>query len=185
MMTYRRKMLFKLVGTAKSMLAGDVGPIEGSRLIACLRWETSDEENPVFNPFVGIDSETDDVVVVGDRSLWAQAFLDEIDRKYAAYDEVLRPGIGADCQALLAVFEPKLLECPACAFILKRMPYDAAGEPSYELCPCCDFLPGLSELESDAEEWRRRWVAAGMPFRHPPPPTGWNPNAQLQRGGLY
>ncbi len=108
-MNYRRKALFRLVDIAQKMLAGEIGPIEGSRKITRLRFDVEDEENDVFNPFVGIDSESDDVVV-GDRTLWAEAFLEDIDRKYAAYEAVLRPRIVADCEALLAVFEPKLRE---------------------------------------------------------------------------
>ncbi len=107
--SYRRKAAFALVDVARMMLAGEIGPIEGSRTISHLRFDVEDEENDVFKPFIGIDAESDDVVV-GDRTLWAEAFLEDIDRKYAAYEAVLRPRIVADCEALLAVFEPKLRE---------------------------------------------------------------------------
>jgi hypothetical protein len=156
-MMYRRLALFKLVDTAKRMISGEIGPIEGSRAVARMRSAVGDDESPVFDPFILIDSESDDIVV-GDRSLWAQSFLDEIDRKYAAYEAVLRPGIAADCEALLAVYEPKLRECPACGFSPLENPlYDEVCKPSYELCPRCGFLPGVTEqIEYDLAEWRRR-----------------------------
>lgn len=118
----------------------------------------------LFDPFNLIDSESDDLVVAN-RALWAAAFLRDVNRRYAAYEASLRPGIAADCAALLAVTEPKLRECLACGFSpLTKMPYDAAGEPSYEECPRCDFQPGVTdEIEYDGAEWRRRWVAKGMP----------------------
>lgn len=145
-MTYRRKALFTLVEIAQKMLAGEIGPIEGSRKISRLRFDVEDEENDVFHPFIGIDSESDDVVV-GNRTLWAEAFLEDIDRRYEAYDRALRTGIADDCRALLAVFLPRLLECPVCGFMgSDQPPYDAAGVPSYETCRSCGMEFGSRTL---------------------------------------
>jgi hypothetical protein len=182
--TYRRSKLFTLVDVAKKMIAGEIGPIEGSRTIARLRFDVDDEENEVFYPFIGIDSQSDDIVV-GDRSLWAEAFLNEIDRRYEAYERDLRPGIAEDCRALLAVFLPTLHECPACGFVGSGPPtYDAAGVPSYETCRSCGMEFGVTDVIYDVAEWRRRWIRDGMPFRHPPPPQGWDPEAQMRDAKL-
>ncbi|HEV2737463.1 MAG TPA: hypothetical protein VGU66_02680 [Candidatus Elarobacter sp.] len=183
-MTYRRKALFTLIEIAQKMLAGQIGPIEGSRKISRLRFDVEDEENDVFSPFIGIDSESDDVVV-GNRALWAEAFLNDIDRRYKVYNRALRPGIADDCRALLAVFLPRLLECPVCGFMGSDQRYDAAGIPFYETCRCCGMEFGLTDVvEYDAAEWRRRWIRDGMPFRHPPPPPGWDPEAQMRAAKL-
>ncbi|HEY0615269.1 MAG TPA: hypothetical protein VGC96_11530 [Candidatus Elarobacter sp.] len=183
-MTYRRKALFTLVDVAQKMLAGEIGPIEGSRKISRLRFDVDDEENDVFNPFIGVDSESDDLVV-GNRTLWADAFLEDVDRRYEVYDRGLRPGIADDCRSLLAVFLPRLRECPACGFVgSDQPPYDAADVPSYETCRSCGMEFGVTDMECDAAEWRRRWIQDGMQFRDPPPPPGWDPVAQMRAAKL-
>jgi hypothetical protein len=184
-MMYRRQVLFTLADTAKEMLGGTLGPIEGARRIARLRERVCDED-PVFDPFRGIDSETDDLVVGDNRSLWAQSYLDDVSRRYAAYEATLRPDIMPACQALLAHLDALLRVCVACGFSpLMEMPYDAAGEPSYEVCPCCEFQPGVTdESNDDIAEWRRRWIAQGMPFRHPPTPLEWNAAEQLSNAAI-
>lgn len=96
-----------LVDVAKKMIAGELGPIAGARKILELQYDVGDSENDVFLPFVGIWSEAD-TLVVGDRSLFADEYLERVDREYADYDERLRPSIGDCCRALLDVFEPRL-----------------------------------------------------------------------------
>ncbi len=184
-MTDRRRALFTLVEIAQKLLTGEIGPIEGSRRISRLRFAVEDGDNDVFYPFIAVDSESDDVVV-GDRTLWAEAFLERIDRRYEAYHRALQPGIADDCRALLAVFLPKLLECPACGFIgSDQPPYDAAGVASYETCRSCGMEFGITDVIGyDAAEWRRRWIRDGMPFRHPPPPPGWDPEEQMRAAKL-
>ena len=179
-MAYRRSALFTLIDVAKKMIAGGIGPIEGSRTITSLRFDVGDEDNAVFNPFIGINAESDDVVV-NNRALWAEAFLEDIDRRYEAYERTLRPGIAQDCRALLAVFLPRLRECPVCGFSgLDKPSYDAAGTPSYETCASCAFEFGVTEVMGyDVTEWRRRWIQDGMPFRSPPAPDDWDPVAQM------
>jgi hypothetical protein len=102
-----RNALAALVTVAEQMIAGTVGPIEGSRRIAQHRFGVGDEDNAALMPFVGIASESDNIVV-GDRALWAAAFLEEIDRAYEEYEVQLRSAIAADCRALLDVFAPRL-----------------------------------------------------------------------------
>ncbi|HZO92880.1 MAG TPA: hypothetical protein VFB22_03855 [Candidatus Baltobacteraceae bacterium] len=176
----RLKTLFDVVALVRSMRVGTLGPIEGSR--ALVRAWPGAPDDAALAPFVAIDSESDDIVV-GDRALWAAEYLRRVDRKYERYEARLRGSIGAECDAVLAVLEPMLLECPACGFgPLSQPAYDAAGAPSYRACPCCEFEPGVTdEVGYDAGTWRDRWVAAGMPFRRPPPPPAWNPEEQLRR----
>jgi hypothetical protein len=183
--TYRRTKLFALVDVAEKIIAGEVGPIEGSRTICRLRCDVDDEDDDVFTPFIGIDSESDDLVV-GNRALWSEAFLEDRDRRYEAYEEALRPSIAEDCRALIAVLASKLQECPACGFTgWERPPYDAAGTPSYETCACCAFQFGFTDVfEYDSAEWRRRWIQDGMPFRRPPAPPGWDPVRQMRAAKL-
>lgn len=167
------------------MIAGEVGPIEGSRMICRLRYDVHDDDEDAYTPFIAIDSESDDLVV-GNRDLWDKAEFEDRDRRYKAYDEALRPGIAEDCRALLAVVVRKLHECPACGFTgSDRPPYDVAGAPSYETCACCAFQIGLTDVfEYDSAEWRRRWIQDAMPFRRPPAPPGWDPVRQMRAARL-
>jgi hypothetical protein len=183
--THRRSKLFELVDTANKMIAGEIGPIEGSRTIANLRAYVGDGDSEVFLPFIVIDSESDDIVVP-DRSLWDEAFLDDIDRRYESYERSLRPTIANECRGLLAVVLPTLNACPVCGFVGSGPPpYDAAGVPSYETCRSCGMEFGITEeIEYDLAEWRRRWIRDGMPFRHPPAPPGWDAEAQLRTAKL-
>jgi hypothetical protein len=183
-MNTRSSKLFALVDVAEKMIAGEIDPIAGSWEIVALRWQVANENSHVFDAFIGIDSEADNLRL-GDRALWSDEFLRERDREYAEYARSLQPEIADDCRALLAVIVPWLRACPVCGFAASRPPYDAAGEPSYEQCRSCGFEFGVTENAGyDIAEWRRRWVAVGMPFRRPPAPPHWDPALQMGAAGI-
>jgi hypothetical protein len=81
--------------------------------------------------------------------------------------------------------EPDRFVCPVCGYQgLKEPPRPSSGGGSYEFCPCCDFEFGVTDddLGISDEEWRKKWVSEGMPwrsrFRHPP--KDWDPIEQLR-----
>ena len=84
-----------------------------------------------------------------------------------------------------AVRTPSGYRCPVCGYPgLTEAPRGEEGGASYEICPSCGFQFGVSD---DAEghtyeTWRRRWVAAGMPWTSQGirRPRGWDPVAQLR-----
>jgi len=75
--------------------------------------------------------------------------------------------------------------CPVCGFPdLHEPPVGQDGSGSYEICPSCGFEFGVSDddLGFTFEEWRRRWIALGMPWDSADirqAPAGWNPVSQL------
>jgi len=76
--------------------------------------------------------------------------------------------------------------CPVCGCgELKKPPRSETTGGSYEICPCCGFEFGYHDEDQGISdgEWRRRWVAKGMPWsaRTRRPPPGWDPVAQLRR----
>lgn len=77
--------------------------------------------------------------------------------------------------------------CPACGYPdLREPPRSATGGGSYEICPSCGFEFGVSDDDAGFtyEQWRREWVAEGMPWRGlGPRPEGWNPTEQLRAVG--
>ncbi|MBY6366607.1 hypothetical protein [Rhodococcoides corynebacterioides] len=72
--------------------------------------------------------------------------------------------------------------CPVCRYPgLTEPPRTDAG-PSYEICPSCGFEFGVTDDDHGVsdDDWRRRWVAAGAPWRSTTsPPAGWDGVAQL------
>ena len=83
----------------------------------------------------------------------------------------------------------KCCNCPACGFQLDFEPW-TDGSPSDEMCPCCGIQFGYDDaaggnLERRGElyaEWRREWIANGMPWHSSAmsAPKNWNPTLQLQ-----
>jgi hypothetical protein len=77
--------------------------------------------------------------------------------------------------------------CLVCGFDgLTEPPLTERGSGSYEICPACGFQFGVSDDDRGItyDEWRREWVADGMPWRSAgiePSPEGWNPRAQIER----
>lgn len=77
-------------------------------------------------------------------------------------------------------------DCTVCGFPgLDHAPRGAEGGGSYEICPSCGFQFGVDDDDRgiDVETWRRRWVAAGMPWRSLgcAAPADWDARAQLGR----
>ena len=155
-----RPALFALVEVAEEMLDGVIGSIEGSRRIVRLKPNAGDLDDEAFLPFVGIDSESEDIIIGEGRALWSDEFLKRSDQQCEAYEDALRPGIGEDCRALLEMLQARLRECPICRYAgLARPPYDAVGTPSYETCGSCGYKFGITDaIGYDFAEWRRRWI---------------------------
>jgi hypothetical protein len=72
---------------------------------------------------------------------------------------------------------------------LEKPPRSASGGGSYEICPCCSFEFGYHDDAQgfSYEEWRRLWIAEGMPWSWPShgSPPDWDPVEQLRRAGFW
>ena len=75
--------------------------------------------------------------------------------------------------------------CPICGYYGPVEPPSAMGLPSYEICVCCGFQFGVTDLDRGfgVLAWRALWIAKGMQWRSSfsPPPVGWDPVKQLRR----
>ena len=78
--------------------------------------------------------------------------------------------------------------CPVCGFPALHEPprSENTGGGSYEICPACGFEFGVTDDDEGHSyaDWRRRWVAEGMPWSSKdidPPPNGWDAAEQLRR----
>ena len=78
--------------------------------------------------------------------------------------------------------------CPICGFPgLGETPRGKDGGGSYEICPSCGFQFGVSDGDRGIsfEEWRKDWIARGMPWNSVDnPPDDWDPRSQLRSIGL-
>lgn len=79
--------------------------------------------------------------------------------------------------------------CPICGYLgLFEPPRDSRGHGSYENCACCGFEFGWTDEDQGFtdEQWRARWIAAGMPWDDgdSAPPRDWDPVAQLRNIGI-
>ena len=84
--------------------------------------------------------------------------------------------------------------CPVCGFGLGFPPWSGKSA-SDEICPSCYIQFGYDDgdLEDGSdriqvyEEWRRRWIDAGMEWKSKGrrPPDGWNPIEQLRSIGIH
>ena len=77
--------------------------------------------------------------------------------------------------------------CPVCGFDgLREPPYNADGDGSYEICPCCGFEYGYDDHSEGVshDEFRANWLAAGAEwFDEERRPDDWDLRAQLARIG--
>ena len=76
--------------------------------------------------------------------------------------------------------------CPICGCReLEKPPRSETTGGSYEICPCCGCEFGYHDEDQGIsdQEWRRRWVAKGVPRfdRSTRPPLGSDPVEQLRR----
>jgi hypothetical protein len=134
----------EMADVAKKMASGETGAIVGSRRIVQLWKRAGAPDDDVFLPFISNDAQSDDVEV-GNRALWSPEFIERIDQQFGRYEQSAKRGIAEDCSALLAYLTPLLSACPACGGQCASPPYDAAGDPSYETCSSCGFVPGVSD----------------------------------------
>jgi hypothetical protein len=90
---------------ASAILRGELGLIEGSRLLCSLRSRVSSlDHDPDFLPFVEIDSETDDLPVGNLRQHWASDALVSKDQKIQAAEAFYHGVAFAACERLLVRF---------------------------------------------------------------------------------
>ena len=67
--------------TLDALHGSRIGIVEASRIISASRFTLRQENNPLFLPFVGIDSETDHFPLGAVRELWASEALARYDQE--------------------------------------------------------------------------------------------------------
>ena len=95
----------QVISIVSKMLEGQIGIIEGSRLLTqLLGYLTDDMDDEDFLIFLGNVSETDDLPVGQERQYWATWALAEKDKQILHAEELYREQALAGCRALLKRF---------------------------------------------------------------------------------
>ena len=95
----------RVVEAASAILRGELGVIEGSRLLRSLQFEVSSLDlDPDFIPFIGIDSETDHLPIGEVRQLWAPDALVRLAPEIKAAEDKWRQRAFTAAQRLLDRF---------------------------------------------------------------------------------
>jgi len=93
----------RIVSVAKKMLSGDMGIVEGSRLINGV----SGRDDDLLDIFMLIASETEDFPVGDLRSLWEKGALERIERRTEAYIDQLRDEVLKTCEMLIQKYSAR------------------------------------------------------------------------------
>jgi hypothetical protein len=97
----------KALKTARAILKGELGIIEGARLLSTLApdlvadWKV----DPDFLVLAALDSETDDLPVGAQRKLWDATALAERDATVSQIEGEARQNVEAACRNILRRFE--------------------------------------------------------------------------------
>jgi hypothetical protein len=94
----------ELVKAAKRILAGDLDPLEGCRLIVRIEQllPKTYRDDPDLLTLVAIESETDHFAMGEARSYWTSSALEEQDRGRAAYVAKNGDVLRSACRNLIA-----------------------------------------------------------------------------------
>lgn len=93
--------MLEAVAAARSMLAGQLGLVEGCHLITSLAWAMGAQDQSVFLPFTVVESETDHLPIGSERVHWAESSLAKKDAELHAYEARWKEHVHLACEALI------------------------------------------------------------------------------------
>jgi len=100
--TEKLESLSLLNETLEALLGSRIGIVEASRIISASRFTLCQENNPLFLPFVGIDSETDQFPLGAVRELWVSDALVRYDQERELAEQHFGSFATQSANALLA-----------------------------------------------------------------------------------
>ena len=100
--TQKLQSLSTLSEALERLLASGIGVVEASRIVTSSRFALGQEKNPLFIPFVGIDSETDKFPLGSVCELWAPDALVRYDQEREAAEQHYTAWAMESAKALLA-----------------------------------------------------------------------------------
>ena len=95
----------EVLSTARGILSGEVGIVEGARRLTKLGHALGADRDSDFTFFVGLDSETDHLPVGEVRSHWAEDALRRTDEELRACESFYRADAFRICQTLIQRYD--------------------------------------------------------------------------------
>jgi hypothetical protein len=95
----------EVVSTARSILSGAVGIVEGARHLTSLGHALGMDRDPDFSFFVGVDSETEHLPVGDVRRHWATDALRHTDEDLRDCESFFRDRAFRVCQSLIQRYD--------------------------------------------------------------------------------
>jgi len=95
----------KIVAICEAILAEEIGIIAGSRKLAALKHQLSEELDEDFCFFVAVDSETDHLPVDKERRNWSIEALARKDKEIYEYESDARKEVSAVCEKMIQRFK--------------------------------------------------------------------------------
>lgn len=90
-----------IVDTARAILSREMGIIEGCRKLVQLSWYMDERDEEPWLSIRGVESETEDVPVGEQRSLWNKDALAKLEARNDVYLKKIEDGIFEDCRDLI------------------------------------------------------------------------------------
>lgn len=97
----------EIIDTAQAVIAGRIDLVGGCRRLRTLSLQLPASEREPFLPILGFESETDHYPLGEVRSLYAEDYLDRLDREIAEYSQKSKSEIVAACEAIIARLGPR------------------------------------------------------------------------------
>jgi hypothetical protein len=94
-----------IVSVAKGILARQIGIVEGCRKLVALSEYMDERDEYPWLGIRGVESETDDLPLGEQRSLWNKEALEQIETSVAAYVKKEEAGIFDDCRKLIELYD--------------------------------------------------------------------------------
>jgi len=91
----------RISDAAQKILSEELGIVEGCRLLSQLRARLDDPTNELFDTFVAVASETEDLPLGELRSQWSKESLARIEARVNAYINRMREIVLEDCRVLV------------------------------------------------------------------------------------
>ena len=85
--TSRTEKRSQLIEALEALLASRIGVVEASRMVTAMQFDLGQDRNPLFYPFVGINSLTDTFPLGEVRELWASQALARYDQERELAEE--------------------------------------------------------------------------------------------------
>ena len=96
-----------IVGAAREVLAGELGLLEGARVIASHRLHLDpDQEDEDLLGIAGIESQTDHLLLGEHRLRWQADALPAKEAEIAEAERVFGPSVLKSCSALIRRYSP-------------------------------------------------------------------------------